>query len=53
MAYDLTSGRLMLFGGAATFTQFNDTWTYDGTNWTQQSPATSPPRNTRWTSCST
>src|SRR5580765_8837544 len=46
MTYDLFYNRLVLFGGVGGsngMTQFNDTWTFDGTNWTQQSPANSPP----------
>ena len=45
MAYDAATGQLVLFGG---FDQqhgadLNDTWTWNGTTWTQLSPATSPP----------
>ena len=49
MAYDPTSGNVVLFGGASgTYrackaAQFGDTWTYDGSTWTQQSPSISPP----------
>jgi hypothetical protein len=45
MTYDLFYNRLVLFGGigGGGFTQFNDTWTFDGTTWTQQTPANSPP----------
>jgi hypothetical protein len=47
MTYDLFHDRLVLFGGVGRngpgTTQLNDTWTFDGTNWTQQSPANSPP----------
>jgi hypothetical protein len=46
MAYDQATGQMVLFGG----NNFDlpdlapdDTWTYDGTTWTQQSPPTSPP----------
>ena len=48
MAYDPASGNVVLFGGANSTdrpckaAQFGDTWTYDGTTWTQQSPSTSP-----------
>ena len=37
---------LVLFGGTfggTLSTNFNDTWVWDGTNWTQKSPITSPP----------
>jgi hypothetical protein len=32
----------VLFGGYGN-RAFSDTWTWDGTTWTQQHPATSPP----------
>ncbi|MGI8552554.1 MAG: Kelch repeat-containing protein [Dehalococcoidia bacterium] len=47
MAYDAATSTLVLFGGyvcnGATCAAVNDTWTWDGTNWTQQIPAGSPP----------
>jgi hypothetical protein len=48
MAYDATHGQIVLFGGfhrtsATVASYLNDTWVWDGTNWTQKSPATSPP----------
>jgi hypothetical protein len=53
MAYDSARGVTVLFGGCFfdpvthAFTQFSDTWEWDGTNWALRSPATSPlPR--RW-----
>ena len=48
MAYhgNAVSGRVLLFGGSAGGELANDTWTYDGTNWTLQAPAHSPP--VRW-----
>jgi hypothetical protein len=44
MAYDSTRGQAVLFGGLVPtgLTDLNDTWTWDGTNWTQKFPATSP-----------
>lgn len=49
MAYDSSTHTVVLFGGNcstdicnANNGYGNDTWTWDGTNWTQQSPATSP-----------
>jgi len=45
MAYDAATGTAVLFGGAedtAGFLLFGDTWTWDGTTWTKQAPATSP-----------
>ena len=44
MAYDEATGTLILFGGSGSAygSQLNDTWSYDGTNWTQLSPGTSP-----------
>ena len=45
MAYDPATGDMVLFGGynSAGTGQTNDTWTWNGTTWTQQSPATTPP----------
>lgn len=54
MAYDSVHGQVVLFGGEgasgfgfqATAVALNDTWVWDGANWTQLSPKTSPsPRN--------
>lgn len=48
MAYDAVHGQMVIFGGeiinTATFTAtvFADTWTWDGTNWTKQSPVSAP-----------
>ena len=44
MAYDAATGTAVLFG--STGHQPRQTWTWDGSTWTRQSPATSPP--TRW-----
>src|ERR1700733_1449233 len=49
MAYDSTHGQVVLFGGGHTYGDLtnenilNDTWVWDGTNWTQKFPQTSPP----------
>jgi RHS repeat-associated protein len=45
MAYDAARGQMVMFGGADPNinTAFNDTWAWDGINWTQKFPATSPP----------
>jgi RHS repeat-associated protein len=46
MAYDTARGQIVLFagrGGSDGNTFFSDTWVWDGTNWTQKFPATSPP----------
>jgi hypothetical protein len=48
MSYDVATGSVLLFGGY-TGTNAGDTWTYDGTTWTQQSPAVSPPARFRST----
>ena len=40
ISYDGTN--LMVFGGEGSWNYLNDTWTFNGTTWTQQSPATSP-----------
>ncbi len=48
MAYDASTGQIVLFGGADDSGDvFGDTWTWDGTTWTEQSPATSPPARTQ------
>jgi hypothetical protein len=46
MAYDASTGQLVLFGGAqfnGNFTYFNETWIWNGTTWTEIAPTTSPP----------
>jgi galactose oxidase-like protein len=44
MAYNASLAQTVLFGGTTgiTGTIFRDTWVWSGTNWTQQSPSTSP-----------
>jgi IPT/TIG domain-containing protein/galactose oxidase-like protein len=44
LAYDSARGRTVLFGGTDNVngTVRGDTWEWDGTNWTQAAPATSP-----------
>jgi hypothetical protein len=43
-AYDTASNQLLVFGGDAGHNTFlNTIWTWTGTDWTQLSPATSPP----------
>jgi hypothetical protein len=41
MVYDLATGNIILSGGGGSKV-LNDTWTWDGTTWTNQAPATSP-----------
>ena len=44
MAYDAATGNLVLFGGTDPKGGLvNDTWTWNGSDWTQQHPASSPP----------
>ena len=44
MAYDSAHGQVVLFGGQdANLNALNDTWVWDGTNWTQKFPQTIPP----------
>src|SRR5207248_2070290 len=44
MAYDAIRKQVVLFGGTVANTEyFNDTWTWDGSNWTEQTPTNSPP----------
>jgi N-acetylneuraminic acid mutarotase len=43
MTYDATRGEVVLFGGQSLFgDMLGDTWVWDGVNWTQRLPATSP-----------
>jgi len=43
LAYDESANQVVLFGGDFTGYQlFGDTWTYDGVDWVQQQPVTSP-----------
>ena len=45
MVYDAMRKKVVLFGGCGAMScasQLNDTWTWDGVNWHQESPATSP-----------
>jgi uncharacterized protein (TIGR03437 family) len=48
MAYDSAHSQVVLYGGSAAVLFggpaiiFNDTWTWDGSNWTQKSPSNSP-----------
>lgn len=48
MAYDAANGQIVLFGGwrVAGMTGSADTWVFDGINWTELSPAVSPPERT-------
>jgi hypothetical protein len=39
---DLKNKTVVMFGGLADLNP-NNTWTWDGTNWTMQNPATQPP----------
>mgnify|MGYP002623849382 CR=1 FL=1 len=47
MAYDRVTQTIILFGGYADYLPFPgalaETWSWDGTNWSQLSPSTSPP----------
>jgi len=43
MTYDPATGNIVLFGGRHYQGNFADTWTWDGSTWTKQHPATSPP----------
>ncbi len=47
MAYDPATGDMVLFGGdelsGGSGTPLADTWTWDGTTWTEQFPSASPP----------
>jgi N-acetylneuraminic acid mutarotase len=43
MAYDPVSKKIVLFGGFSDNGNLNDTWTYDGTGWTQVATPVAPP----------
>jgi hypothetical protein len=45
MAYDPTTGTVVLFGGKSNINgaTYGDTWLWDGVTWTQQFPPVSPP----------
>ncbi len=40
MAYDSVRGQTLLFGGQGAIFLLNDTWVWDGANWTQKFPTT-------------
>jgi hypothetical protein len=47
MVYDPTLGQVVLFGGSPNGGgESDETWSFDGTTWTQLSPTTSPPATT-------
>lgn len=48
MVYDPLREEVLLFGGddgyyTGSFAEFDDTWTWDGSSWTQKTPANTPP----------
>jgi hypothetical protein len=43
MVFDSQRNRTVLFGGLSASGYLNDTWEYNGSTWTQRSPAVSPP----------
>ena len=54
MVYDSAHDQVILFGGGTSSYVtlnaglFNDTWIWDGSNWTQATPATNPPPRNRF-----
>ena len=42
MEYDPATGQMVLFGGSSEGTAESDTWTFDGSDWTEQAPFRSP-----------
>jgi hypothetical protein len=42
MAYDAATGTIVLFGGEGPHGVLSGTWTWDGSTWTRQAPATHP-----------
>src|ERR1051325_6059622 len=43
MAYDPMTGKTTMFGGFDGSSYLNDTWIFDGTNWTQVTTPIAPP----------
>src|SRR5215468_2010500 len=43
MVYDAARDRVLLFGGSTGTTFHDDTWSWDGSRWTQLAPSLSPP----------
>jgi hypothetical protein len=43
MAWSASENNIVLFGGQTNGTNLNQTWVWDGANWTQKSPSTNPP----------
>jgi hypothetical protein len=43
MAYDAAARNVVLFGGGRRHGVDGDTWIWDGSTWTKQTPAASPP----------
>ena len=44
MAYDAANGTVVLFGGEGRLGTLGDTWTWNGTTWTEQTPGDQPAR---------
>ncbi len=44
MTYDAASGKVIMFGGFNGTGYLNDTWTFDGINWSRAATPLSPPR---------
>ncbi|MFZ5439653.1 MAG: hypothetical protein ACOZQL_06575 [Myxococcota bacterium] len=42
MAFDAARGQTVLFGGQVASNEAGDTWVWDGTSWTQRTPADAP-----------
>jgi hypothetical protein len=50
IAYDAAHSKIVLFGGCRDYgcvDRLNDTWTWDGSNWKQESPSVSPSARNR------
>lgn len=48
LAFDVTRGNAVLYGGSG-YSPLTDTWTWDGTKWTQRNPPTTPPATYQFT----
>ncbi|MER3453949.1 MAG: hypothetical protein C4318_02160 [Acidimicrobiia bacterium] len=47
-AFDAARGQIVTFGGTTfIFAELDETWVWDGTNWTKLNPPTKPPKRSR------
>lgn len=51
MAWSAINGATLMHGGYSFGSTFSDTWLWDGTTWTQQTPTTVPPTDSSAVAC--